>query len=1102
MAMNDSNFARRGSDTAPSGGAEELFASLLEQFDVASAEGATPSAEPGETLPANLRGELLDLQECLTLLNQAAREGVLGLFDATAELWGRDSTGGNAREDRSFVGERIGRFELVRELGRGGYGIVFLARDADMARDVALKLPRPEALVAPELRRRFIREAQAAGRLDHPHVLPVYEAGEDGGLCYLVTPYCRGPSLAQWLSEQQSPVDVRAAAALVAALAEGLDQAHQLRVLHRDIKPANVLLDLSATEHPAEGHRLVERPLSSFVPKLTDFGLAKLLEVADHETRTGAHLGTPAYMAPEAAAGAKAAGAAADIYALGAILYELLVGKPPLVGESDGDTLRLALTTEPVPPRQLRPKLPRDLEAVVLKCLEKAPADRYATAGELAADLRRFLAGESTLVRPAGIARRGWKAIRKYPAVAALILLAGVLAFALGTGGKWYSERLASERRARNEQQYVRNIKFALDYRRDGAIDQAQALLKEYESPSDPTDDPRNFEWYWLNNALHDQALVVPTPHGEIYGVTYSPDGSSVYSGGQDGSIRIWDSRTGAALGELKGHTSCVNQLGFTADGSRLVSASCDKTVRLWDVAAGRETGMRLEHPSEVPALAIAQHHPWIATGSHDGNVRIWDINTGELLEMLNLTQPPCVVDGVEFSPDDKYVAATSGGAGATVWSTESWSMIRRVDYGGLSLAFFGPDRIILGNGGDKVINGWDFTSTDELRMLHRFPTKVYCLRGAHEHPFYVAGGGALHVLTHNGQLGRVLASGSKRVQGLSLSPHDRRLVAGCFDGNLRFWNLASNEPTLPIGSHVIHGLCKSDGSPWVVVSNHLYGMLVFDARTGEIVTDLPGIHGLLLSASGQHLIVRDPKAGVVSLRRMPAAETVGTICPSSSAHNFTFSLDESTVAIVTADGSATVYDVPSCSARCHVQFDFGESKRSAEVFLSEDGSIVACGPQQAFDTRTGKPVGELTDLSFFGGSVHGPNATTYSPDGEMTATMEDMNGVMVLSVRDSRTRRVLHTVHHPNAMAGWQCWSPDGSRIAVLTGNHVPVLVDPHSGVQVAELDHCSAVIVTLNFTTDGQALRALTRTETNRLEWFEWPAPRNTPTAANGAR
>ncbi len=408
MTPNDEFDGRRGDrpgDTG-AGAADDVLDALLEQFDTAWTTGGMflPSSLDQE-LPRELRGELDELKTCIALLNQAARQGALTVFDQATGVAGATPNHQADTADNGFVGEWIGRFEIVRELGRGGYGIVFLAHDAEMARDVALKLPRPEALVSPQLRRRFLREAQAAGRLDHPHVLPVFEAGEDGGLCYLISPFCRGPSLSKWLSEQQDAVDARGG--------------RHGGIVGRRSRPGAPVGSLASryqarqrtARRVGHGTNRVRRVAGSaaflFRAQIGRFRPGQAIGSGRSRHAHRRHqLGTPSYMAPELAAGlTQEAGPAADIYALGAVLYELLVGKPPHQGASDADTLRLTATVEPAPPRRLRPKLSRNLEAVVLKCLEKTPADRYATAGDLAADLRRFLAGEPTRARPPGVGR-------------------------------------------------------------------------------------------------------------------------------------------------------------------------------------------------------------------------------------------------------------------------------------------------------------------------------------------------------------------------------------------------------------------------------------------------------------------------------------------------------------------------------------------------------------------------------------------------------------------------------------------------------------------------------------------------------------------------
>jgi hypothetical protein len=323
----------------------------------------------------------------------------------------------------------LGRFRITHELGRGGFGIVFLAEDSRLGRKVALKVPRPEVAGEPALRQRFLREAHSAASLDHPNVAPVYEAGEADGLCYIASAYCPGGNLATWLRRQPGPVPLRHAAALAAALAGAVQHAHERGVLHRDLKPSNILL----APAPGAAGEL------EFVPKVTDFGLAKLLEEADEETTSGLLLGTPAYMAPEQVEGrTRAVGVATDVYALGVILYELLTGRTPFRGPSLLMTLDQVRTAEPVAPRALRRDVPRDLDVICLKCLQKSPRDRYASAADLAADLQRFLRHEAIRARPVGFVTRAWRwcqrpeRIRNARVVAALM---GAVATANCLGG-------------------------------------------------------------------------------------------------------------------------------------------------------------------------------------------------------------------------------------------------------------------------------------------------------------------------------------------------------------------------------------------------------------------------------------------------------------------------------------------------------------------------------------------------------------------------------------------------------------------------------------------------------------------------------------------
>lgn len=303
--------------------------------------------------------------------------------------------------------ERLGKFAIIRELGAGGFGIVYLALDTVLNRHVALKLPRSIRLVDPGARPRFFREAQALARLDHPHIVPVYEAGEHEGTCYLAVAYCNGPTLDAWRRQQGRPIDPLTAAQILLILAEAVEHAHQHGILHRDIKPTNVLLTKAQGRGAREaGRSKVDEDLESsqpgtldfglWTPKLSDFGLAKMADdQRSSSTISGTVLGTPDYLSPEQAAGMiDKIGPPTDVYGLGAILYELLTGRPPLHGASTADTLRRVLVDEPKPLRDMVPSIPRDLEAITIRCLQKSPRLRYQSAIELHTDLQRFLDGQ------------------------------------------------------------------------------------------------------------------------------------------------------------------------------------------------------------------------------------------------------------------------------------------------------------------------------------------------------------------------------------------------------------------------------------------------------------------------------------------------------------------------------------------------------------------------------------------------------------------------------------------------------------------------------------------------------------------------------------
>jgi hypothetical protein len=540
-------------------------------------------------------------------------------------------------------------------------GVVFRARQAGPNREVALKvLGEPSA---PAARARFLTEAEAAAAADHPHVVRVFDSGEAGGRPYLAMELCPGGTLADRLKDGPAgPAAPRAAAGLVRKLAGAVQALHDLGIVHRDLKPANVLFD------------------SRGEPRVADFGLAK--RAGADLTATQALMGTPAYMAPEQARGdAKYVGPAADVHALGAVLYELLAGTRPFAHPDQVALLRMVAEDPPAPLRKCRPAVPRDLELVCLRCLEKAPADRYPSAADLADDLGRFLAGEPVTVRPAGVLERAYKWARRRPAVAGLYAAAAagavLAAVAAGVGWLWRdAERARGEAaaalgdaeaardRVAGEKQLTEDAlgrlgveqgktaaalrdaeaaRAALGRERDrlagyeygGAAQLAhQALgagnLRLARGLLDGTrPEMRGWEWRYLDRVCRERYMPLRGHTGTVRSVVFSPDGAKVVTASADGTARVWDANTGAEVLALRGHTGTVRSARFSPGGGRVVTASGDGTARVWDANTGATVLALDGHTGGVMDAAFSPDGARLLTVEADRTVRLYDASPG-----------------------------------------------------------------------------------------------------------------------------------------------------------------------------------------------------------------------------------------------------------------------------------------------------------------------------------------------------------------------------------------------------------------------------------------------------------------------------------------
>jgi WD40 repeat protein len=919
----------------------------------------------------------------------------------------------------------FGDYEMLAEVGRGGMGVVYKARQRSLDRVVALKMVLAGNHAREQELNRFRKEAEAVARLQHPGIVQVFEIGQHDGQPYFALEYVDGGSLADQLDG--TPWPAQRAAALVEQLACVIHAAHQKQIIHRDLKPANVLLT-------ADG-----------APKVTDFGLAKRLDQAAGATQSGAVVGTPSYMAPEQAHGqGKSVGPAADVYALGAVLYELLTGRPPFKAETALDTIVQVCRDDPVPPARLNPKVHRDLETVCLKCLQKEPGKRYGTALELAADLQRFREGKPVQARRAGALERTVKWTRRNRALATLAGVSCLAALALaGMFLGWYVNYQLTDAYEDLHQAHVatKSAKLRLEFTLDeltkqkGEADRQRKLARQL--------------FYFAQINLAERALSDKrTAHAEqlLQSVIPRQPGEEDLRGFEWYHLwQRWQESNGYSV-RLRGHASPAHFVEFSTDGKWLATCEEKGTTKIWDVATAKPLAT---FPREVPR---AWNKAFAVSASLDLDARC----------RAALSSPGQILHTRPVSP--------RGAAELAGWQTP---LSRAVAWLGLAVAAprplprnqdLTPDGrfLVTGNRHGRGTNAAQPAKVTVEDLLSGLKTDlqehsedVYCVACSPDGRYVAAGGKGPVVMISElaARKLRLSLPSPAPVCSLSFAGRGRFLAAGLKDGTVCLWDLAAlDESTLNAKDQCNNVAFNADGS--LLAGFSTAGIQIWKMPSGKPVRNLEVGHRYCRGAFSRDgrwltngLILWDAVAG-------EKRHVLGQLSKRQNPHHFgspldaSFSPDSQLLAVATAS--------------------------SGEVWKVDSGALLFSIPLRADESP------ERNGPGWF-------ECVTFSPDGRWLAlgagnfgSLMDKNRIFgTVTLWDMKKKQQRHFQDRLRYSVFKLAFSPDGRWLAGACGDYQAkndtgevIIWDIGTGKEVFVLKGHSGCVWDVTFSPDGKRL------------------------------